>query len=964
MDLSILGPTRLVVRGQAVELSTRQRTLLALLLYRVGQQTPVDLVVELVWGNSAPANVRQRLYELASRLRRVLQEHDVPGRLDRKNGTYRLVLDPGMVDFHRLRRLTSDARTALGRRDERAAEALLTRALALWQGEPLADLTGDRADQFRRPILDALLTTLLMLLDIQRRQGRHQAIIDRLTPLIDEHRENEALAKHWMLALAACGRQVEARAFFGSLRRHLRHELDVEPSPELLAIYHRLPPRGRGEPELTTGPQRPLPRQPFPRDIDNFIGRTAELARLDAYAAGTESPSTGAVVLDGMPGSGKTALAVRWICQHGDAFPDGRLYLDLGAGGPSRTLDDTDVLGHLLDMLGTAADRIPTDLARRQGRLAETLAGRRAVLLLDNIRDAAQVRPVLSAIGGCFLIMTSRARLPSLAIQDGIPGITVNPFEAAESEAFLRGAIGADRAGKEPEQVTALATRSGGLPFALRVIGQHAVERPRARLGDLDEQLRQNLLTRGGHGTGDDTSLLTLFRHYYSALPDDTGRVFRLLGLHPSARISVAAAAALCDGTVDDTEPLLDALARWHFIEHDEVDGYVVLHDVSWGCARDRVDAVEPSEERAAARLRLLDFYLLSACRAAAVLAPGRDPVPGLPSGGAVRPVVFDTEAAAMNWAVEERQNLAEITALAAEHGYYKHGWQIPAATHEIFERFGRQDDVVASHRIALACAESLHDLDAAQGTRNNTGTTYLALRRYDEAAEEFEQALRLARQLGHLDDEARSIHNLATAFLQRGTVRDSLSLFEKALDICRNIGDSNGEAHTTYQLGVACRKLGKYDMALLYSEAALTLREHTGSIRGQGLSHTELAQLYLTSGQLALARSHCEQALAIHTQTGDEVRMTPALIVAARIDVQLGLLDEAVQHAQTAVRVSAAIRDSHQEAKAAMILGDALAASGSTELAHTSWRHALTILKEVQSARHSLTNIGDSYSS
>jgi DNA-binding SARP family transcriptional activator/tetratricopeptide (TPR) repeat protein len=949
MDLTILGPTRLVVRGQTIDLSTRQRALLTLLLLRVGQQVPVSQVIELIWGGAAPAGVQKRLYEVASRLRNVLHVHHVPGRLDREGNAYRLTLDPTLVDFHRLRLLTRDAQVALSRQDDRTAEAVLIRAAGLWQGEPLADLGGERADRLRRQVLDTVLATHLLLFDVQRRHGRHQAILDRLAPLIEDHRENDALAKHWMLALAECGREEEARAFFSALRQHLRHELDTEPSPELLAIYRRLPSHHAGGPHGTavTRPE-PLPRGPFPRDIDDFVGRTAELSRLDGYAAGPGGGSTGAVVLDGLPGSGKTRLAVRWVYQHIHTFPDGRFYLDGGGYGPSAPLEPADVVGRLLDMLGTPADRIATDLVRRQARLAEALAGRHAVLLLDNVCDAAQVRPVLNAVEDCFLIIISRARQPGLAIQDGVSGITVEPFDQAESEAFLRRSIGTDRAALEPEQLAALAARSGGLPFALRVIAQHAVERPRARIAELDDQLRLNLLTRGGHGTSDDASLLTLFRHYYATLPDDVARTFRLLGLHPSTRINIAAVAALRDGTIEDTEVLIDALARWHFVEHDEDRQYVTIHDVSWGCARDRVEAMEPPEQQAAARRRLLDFALLTACRAAAVLAPHRDPVPGVVDDGSVRPLAFPTEAAALAWCADERRGLLALTRLAAESRCYRHGWQIPAALHEILERFGRQDDVLTGQQIALGCAEALNDQEAVLGTRNNTGITYLALRRYREAIAEFESALRLARELGHPDDEARSIHNLATTYLRKGSVPTSVDLFRRALRICREIGDAAGEAHTTYQLGTAYRKMGKHDQAVLYSEAALTLRQQLGSIRGQGLSHAELAKLYLACGQRALAARHCEQALEIHAQTRDELRMSAALVTAVRIDLELGLIDDALNHARRAVEISAAARDSHHRARAAMVLGDALAASGSTELAHGSWRQALTIFKDI----------------
>jgi DNA-binding SARP family transcriptional activator/Tfp pilus assembly protein PilF len=951
MDLTILGPTRLVVQGRSVELATRQRALLALLACRLGQSVPVSLIIDLVWGETAPPGVQQRLYETASRLRKVLRSHGVPGTLDREPGSYRLTLEPDLIDMNRLRRYTAQARAALSRRDEKSATALLIAAAELWRGEPLAELRGSRADDLRRQLVDTALNTLLLLFDLQRRYGQHAAIITRLAPLIEAHRDNEALARHWMLALAATGRDQEARTFFASLRQYLRRELDTEPSADLLEIYRRLPsPRGAGQRTAVPAQRRSVPRRPFPRDIDDFTGRSSLLARLDALVEQGASAPTGAVVLDGAPGVGKTALAVRFGHRQQTAFPDGQILLDLGAHGPNRRLPAADVLGSLLDMLGMAADRIPADLARRQDRLAEVLVDRRMLIVLDNVSEEAQVRPVLTAASTCFLIVTSRARLPGLVIRHGVHGITVSPLDEAESRALLGNTIGTDRAEREPDQVAALAAQSGGLPIALRVIAQHAAERPLARIADIQEQLRVNrkLLTYGRDSGGEDTSLLTLFQHYSATLPADAGRLFRLLGLHPSSRISVAAAAALRGGTVDDTERLLDTLARMHFIEHGTTRRYWI-NDVSWGCARQCAEDAEPPDQRSAARRRLLDWYLLSAARAAAILAPHRDPVPGLPDGSGVQPARFGTETEAMSWCIDERLTLAAMTRLALEYGFHRHGWQLPAAVHETYERFGCQDDVLDCQRIALACAQQLNDPEAILGTRNNTGTTCLALRQYDRAAVEFEHVLRLAQELGHRDDEARGIHNLAIVQLRKGEIRASVNLFKQALHICREIGDPAGEAHATHRLGIAHRWMGKYDQAFLYAEAALAIRQRCGFMRGQGLSHAELAELHLATGQCLLALRHSERALTIHAQTRDELKMSAALVTAARVQLALGLLDEALEHARRAVDISVGAQDSHTLARATATLGDILAASGSIELAHASWRHALTILDELK---------------
>ena len=161
-----------------------------------------------------------------------------------------------------------------------------------------------------------------------------------------------------------------------------------------------------------------------------FAGREAELKELDALlgqAGGEDGPDGpgGAVVISavaGMAGVGKTALAVHWARKVAGRFPDGQLYVNLrGYDAEGATVTAEEVTGWFLIALGVPAGQIPADAQARSGLYRSVLAGRRVLIVLDNARDAAQVRPLLPGSAGCLVVVTSRSALAGLAAAEG-PG--------------------------------------------------------------------------------------------------------------------------------------------------------------------------------------------------------------------------------------------------------------------------------------------------------------------------------------------------------------------------------------------------------------------------------------------------------------------------------------------------------------------------------------------------------------
>jgi tetratricopeptide (TPR) repeat protein len=943
MEFSILGATTLTVKGHGVVLGVaKQRGLLAVLLFHVRKPVPVATIVEHLWSDRPVEECRPLLYALASRTRRALETVGLRKALVTvsSTGAYQLNVDPDSVDYHRFRRMVGRAREVATRGQHDRSSAILQQAIDLWRDEPLADLHAPRADQLRRHMKDTLLTAHKLLADSQLRIGQHEAVLARLEPLMDLHDTDETLARNWISALNAAGRADDARDFATKFRRRFRRQLHTEPAIDLVPPH---PVRGGRQPADPPAPiQAP---QQLPNDIPDFCGQAELLTELDALTVEQESGTT-AVIVAGMPGAGKTTLATHWAHRHRHRFPDGQLYLNADAYGPTPPVRPDEALGRFLLALGVPPDRIPSGEEQRRERFNQLLSDKRILIILDNVLSSDQARPLIPASSGCVTIITSRIRLRRLTIRDGLRSITVEPLVENEGLDLLRQVIGPTRADGEPVAVQALVGLSGGLPLALRIIGEHVAERPRAKIADLVDELNAHLLDYEGEEVENPT-LRTVLAWSYNALDDETARLFRLLGLYPGRIISSAAAGALLGADEQHAERLLNTLARAHLVTHDAARRYG-LHDVLRRYAADQLSQETSPDDGRAALGRLLTWYLLSAVDAARVVAPERKSVPDLPIAMETTPLSFATDTAAMAWCEAERSNLIALVRSAAEHGFSRLAWQIPGAIHDLFGRYGRQDDVLAVHQIAVAAA-TLDGHEVGQiGSCNNLGGTYFAMHDYPRAAAMFDAGLQRARQIGDARAEATCLHNLASFHFRAGDARTAIPLYETALSMWTDASDVASQAATLNGLGDAFRRLDQHDESARHYEEALEIVQRIGSPRGRASTLGKLAALYLDLRFAQRALDHCAMALRVYDEVTDERSRCDVLITAADAQRQMGMYPEAVDYVHEAIAIVDSIADSLRRAHALAVLVDILVASGDAEAAGRHRVAALAIVRDL----------------
>jgi DNA-binding SARP family transcriptional activator len=565
----VLGPLEVTVDGSRVDPgSSRQRLLLGMLALSPGTAVARDTLVETLWGPEPPPNAASLLQSHVHRLRLRLRPSGGPDHhaevLAATPGGYLLLAGEDQLDLLAFGRLVREARH--DRENSRLEPALVAyrEAIALWRGDPLADLPGLHLDPRVAELLMQRRAVVGEYADTAFALGRHDQVLPLLRRLAGTDPLDEGTHARLMLALSGAGRQAAALEVYRALRRRLADELGVTPGPVLREAHEAIL---RGDGEVTGPPRRPanplpVPRQ-LPADVRGFTGRTEETAWLDATLL--EDPSgdaTAVAVLSGTAGVGKTALAVHWAHSVAGAFDDGQLYADLGGYGAGPLARPTDVLEGFVRALGVPADRVPAEENERAALYRSLLADRRMLIVLDDARDAAQVRPLLPGASRSRVLVTGRGRLRGLVALHGAVPRTLDRLSTAEARRLLSVRLGQARVADQGSAVDQIVAGCAGLPLALVTVAAHAAVHPGFSLsvlaGELDDPARTlPALDACAEGPG----VREAFERSYAELGAGAARLFRLLGGHPGHDLDAERAAALTGLPAGRARAGLDELA-------------------------------------------------------------------------------------------------------------------------------------------------------------------------------------------------------------------------------------------------------------------------------------------------------------------------------------------------------------------------------------------------------------------
>ena len=677
-------------------------------------------------------------------------------------------------------------------------------------------------------------------------------------------------------------------------------------------------PRAPGPPSPVTGfvPSVALSQvAQLPADIPDFTGRAEHVQKLRDLLSGPERPdSPGAVVVAaviGAGGLGKTTLAVHAAHLLRSHFPDGQLYANLRGAGP-QPATSSDVLARFLRDLGMDPQRIPAGEDERAAQFRTWVTDRKVLIVLDDAKDAAHVRPLLPGSASCAVLVTTRSRMPDLA---GSRFVNLDVLELAEARDMFAGIIGRDRAEAEPEAAEEVITACAGLPLAIRIAGARLAARGGWSVRTIATRLADQRRRLDWLRTGD-LAVRACFEVSFSSLPPagaggvDPAHAFRMLGLWQGPTIGLTAAAALLGQPDEDVAEALEILVDAQLLQAPAPDRYR-FHDLLRAYAAERATADEPEQDRTAAVRRLLDWYLYSVAGMARIVSPNRDQVPLDPPDGTVEPLRFAAPDEALNWCETERTNLVVATQQAAAGGLDAVAWKLPVAALSFFNRRTYRAEWVTTHRIALASARRAGDRAAEAWVLNSLGIVY-AQQRLPEAIACFEQALTIRREAGDQRGEAQAANNLANSYLLLRRFGE-LEPFQQALAIQRRLGYRFGEAVALNNLGEAYRRLGRLDESISCLDLAGQIFSAVGDAHGEGYAWHNLGQAFLESGRVDEALDQLTRALRVRRAGGERLAEAQTLTELGRAQRAADRPEDARQSWVRALSVFEALDDQAQ---------------------------------------------------
>ncbi|MER5195659.1 AfsR/SARP family transcriptional regulator [Streptomyces sp. NPDC002755] len=928
---AVLGTVRMWRAGSELHAGPpQQQALLAVLLASAGQAVSLPELIRVLWNGAEPASATNVVRRYVGSLRRTIEPalpRMAPGRwLLRSGGGYRVDVHPDSLDLLRFRALYARAHEACAQGRAEEAVGRYVEALALWRGPSAAGISAEvRGHPLFTHLDNERLTVAKEAADLALRHGAAGPLLDALRTLADHHPLDEPLHGRLMLALSACGRQAEALAVFHGLRDRLATELGLKPSTSLSEAHHRVlagvvpaPPAQSTDEQRSDRAPRETHRSPLPRPAQlpaapaHFVGREAEIdGLLRQLASGegstTTSPTMVISAIGGMAGVGKTTLAIHLAYRVADRYPDGQLYVNLrGFDLNGSAMTPAEAVRGFLESLGISPQQIPDGLDAQAALYRSLLATRRMLVLLDNARDAEQVRPLLPGSAGCLVLITSRNQLSSLVAAHGAHPLKLDVMSARSAREALVRRLGADRVDAEPDATETIIALCGRLPLALSVITARVLMNPHLPLSATAGQLVE---AKGSldafQGTDLFTDVRAVFGWSYRTLSDDTARLFRMLSLHPGTTFDTRSAAALSGLTPRRTRPLLAELVRAHLVG-EEPQGRHRLHDLLRAYGREAADAQDTGADRDAAHGRLFRHYLETAHAALRLLDPAQ--VFPTPAGAATPTAAEPADvAAAVRWFQEEHLTMAGLVHRTAQDDRPADAWRLARLLDPLYERVGHWHEWAELQLTALVAAQQAGEAVGVAHAHAGLGRAHSMLRRYESGEEHLRQALVLFEALGDDMGQAHCLRLLG--WLMTRTDRDPLAIeyTRHALDLYRIAGHLSAQADSLNALAWYQASLGNHEAAVTSAVRSLLLYRRMPDSGGSGQANTW--------DTLAFAHHH------------------------------LGDFRRAGRCYERAIRLLRAGGDRYNEAGSLNRLGDTLASAGAHEDARARWREAVDIL-------------------
>lgn len=897
LRVETLGPLRAFAEGREIPLGPpKQRAVFAVLTLRTNSVVSRDDLIDCIWGESPPATAAGSLHTYVSGLRRSLAGLGEP--LTSSGAGYTLQLGPGQLDIGVVERLAARARTSRAQQDPAAAVTAFDGALACWHpGSALSGLPGPFAAEHRTWASDLRLRLQMERAELLLGLGQPAVVADQLRSRIPDHPYHEQLRALLMTALDRSGRTADALAQYHDLRNLLAEDLGIDPSAELQTRYASILADNAGaqatpiRPAAPTVAARPVRPAQLPRGVGGFVGRVPSVRQvLDTARTASADSGVGAlspqivpqiVMIVGVGGVGKTALAVQ--CAHllAAAYPDGQLYVNLRGFDPKHPASSpADALHHLLTSVN--AGTIPADQEERVALWRSIVRDRSMLIVLDNADSADQVEDLLPGGGPSFTVVTSRNRLSGLAVRYSARRVTLSPFTAEESLSLLSDAIGSARVGAEPSAARRLADLCDHLPLALRIASEQVTAGPQSRIADLVADLEDVRRRLDALQIPDDElySVRGVLSWSYARLDAGAAHAFRTLGLFPGVGIRGEAAAALLDVPLSAAAAALRTLAAQHLVE--TTGSRYRMHDLTRIYAEEVSRSGETTASRRQALERVLRWYigtLTQDCEDTGIK------LPFTPEDGARHePLRFDDRRELVAWCAQEWDNLAPLVRTAQRIGCHEQAWQLAYLLFDYFYAAGKAREWVDMLRIGIRSAELIENRRGQAVLLNHLSVALSRLGQHGAAVHQLRRGLRLLEDLG--DDVLRTslLSNLASTLREAKDYAVALSYARAALDLARRIGS---EYYAAGCLDVLCElhaELGEFEESLRRGRRGLAAARRCRNVLLEANILINLGVAEHGLGDAERARRHFQDALSLCESTGDHYHEALALFGLAKV--------------------------------------------------------------------------------
>jgi DNA-binding SARP family transcriptional activator len=945
VEFRVLGPVEVREDGRPLDIgSRRSRYVLGLLLLNTGRLTSAETLIDGLWPQNPPRSARAQLHNMIGHLRRTLGDD----RLVTRPGGYELRLDGATFDVHEFRRLTDVAANASAAGEHLASVAAATEALALWNGQALADLGADLIGEQRAALAEEKLATTEILLGAELALDRHDDVLRTVPDLLVDEPYRERLHEFHIRALRGAGRQAEAAAAYERARTRFVEDLGIEPGPDLRAVADGI-----------ARPARRAPRQ-LPPVTPVLTGRADMLSELTAALR-----DGGTAVLVGPGGAGKTTVAVAAAHELRLSYPDGQLYAELRGSTPN-PVDPQSVLARFVRSLAADGDAVPADPAQRAAAFRELLADRRVLIVLDDAGSAAQVRPLLAP--GCGVLVTSRQRLGELP---DVTRLSVPMLSQDDSVALLTRLVGADRVRAEPTAAREIAALCGHSPLGVCIAGARLGANRELPLTEFRDRLAERTQRLDELAVGD-LDVRTTIALSYETLKPDARRLFRRLGLVTAPDWPEWVA----DGRDGTVAPLVDG----HLVESLGVDGIgqrrYRLHDLVADFARERLAEEETAADRDAALTELLETWHALAADADGRIDHGSSYAVGLtmpepPFEVADPQGWFEAERASLVAAVTEACRLGNST-LAAGLALHSAGYLgvraydeersqmlaaaaacVPPVPDELLVRVlvalfatyhqqSRYLDLAVVAREELTVARRLGDPEWELRALYGSGVVARTSGKLAEAARLYEEAVALARQVAGGTALTNNLIGLAEVYSEAGTPARGLPLYEEVLELERDDQHSRQRAVLLHSYGMALVDAGEHATAIDVLTAGVAVAAAIDDDFGVATISQKLADAEVRAGRPADARVRLATCLRMHERLRNNEGVAWTLRSQSDVAVAEGRWPDAVAGLERALEIQLQIgepleiaRTLDRLARALDEVGDAArAASHRTECA------------------------------